>query len=226
MKIGILQTGRTPPEMRAKHGDYDDLFRRFLDGRGFEFDTYRVLEDVFPENIHAAQGWLITGSKFGVYESHGWIAPLEEFLRQAFAAGVPIIGVCFGHQILAQALGGKVEKYAEGWSVGAVDYAVKDSEDPTTIIAWHQDQVVKLPPQAEIVGSSDFCKAAMLAYGQTALTIQPHPEFTAEFAGDLLDARRNVLPDNIAAQAEDGLDADLMSASIADRFEAFFKQKR
>lgn len=226
MKIGILQTGRTPLEMRDKHGDYDDLFRRFLGGRGFEFDTYPVLDGIFPESVHAAQGWLITGSKFGAYESHEWIAPLEEFLRDAFANGVPIIGICFGHQILAQALGGKVEKYSEGWSVGAVAYAVEGREDPATIIAWHQDQVVQLPPKAKIVGSSDFCKAAMLAYGDTALTIQPHPEFTAEFAQDLLEARRSVLPANIATRAENSLDADLMSGSIADTFEAFFKLKR
>lgn len=101
MKIGILQTGRTPDEIRADHGDYDDLFKQLLDGRGFTFETYAALDGMLPASAHDADGWLITGSKFGVYEDHPWIAPLEEFLRNAYAAAVPIIGVCFGHQILA-----------------------------------------------------------------------------------------------------------------------------
>ena len=110
MKIGILQTGRSPDELRAKHGDYDEMFVRLLSGQGFEFKTFPVLDGVLPTQINEADGWLITGSKFGVYEDHDWIAPLEEFLRRAFAAEAPIVGVCFGHQILAQALVGRCHK--------------------------------------------------------------------------------------------------------------------
>lgn len=226
MKIGILQTGRTPEEMRQKHGDYDDLFKRLLAGRGFEFDTYPVLDNVFPTDVNAAQGWLITGSKFGVYEDHDWIAPLEDFLRRVYAAGVPIIGVCFGHQILAQALGGKVEQFSGGWSVGAVDYRLPGCEDEGTIMAWHRDQVVELPEDARVIGQSDFCQYAMLAYGDRALTIQPHPEFSPDFTTDLLAARRDVLPEDIAAAAAASMERPLFSSQIADQFEAFFKQQR
>ena len=201
MKIGILQTGRTPDEMRVKHGDYDDLFKRMLAGRGFDFDTYPVLDGILPGSVTDAQGWLITGSKFGAYEGHDWIAPLEEFLRQAFGAGVPIVGVCFGHQVLAQALGGKVEKFSGGWSVGPTDYVGTDG-GAERVIAWHQDQVTQLPVGAEVIGSSAFCANAVLAYDTRALTLQPHPEFTADFMADLLEARRSVLPDHIAATAE------------------------
>lgn len=117
MKIGILQTGRSPESIRAKHGDYNEFFERYLSGRGFTFENYEALEGELPQDPHDAQGWLITGSRFGVYEDHPWIKPLETFLQDAFKAGVPIFGVCFGHQILAQALGGKVEKFRDGWSV-------------------------------------------------------------------------------------------------------------
>ena len=86
MKIGILQTGRTPDEMRSKHGDYDDLFKRMLAGRGFIFETYPALDGVLPNNVNDAEGWLITGSKFGAYENHGWIRALEDFLQKVFAA--------------------------------------------------------------------------------------------------------------------------------------------
>ncbi len=226
MKIGILQAGRTPPELRQRHGDYDELYKHMLAGRGFEFDTYPVLEGVFPSGPEAADGWLITGSRYSAYEPHEWIAPLEEFLRQAYGAGVPVIGVCFGHQILAQALGGKVEKFDGGWSVGAVDYELEGVPEKRTIMAWHQDQVVKLPHGAEVRGSSAHCKYAMLAYGDRAISVQPHPEFSAQFVKDLIEARRDVLPAEIATEALGTLGRELNSVYLADQFEAFFKENR
>ncbi len=91
MKIGILQTGRSPESIRAKHGDYNEFFERYLSGRGFTFENYEALEGELPQDPHDAQGWLITGSRFGVYEDHPWIKPLETFLQDAFKAGVPHI---------------------------------------------------------------------------------------------------------------------------------------
>lgn len=225
MKIGILQTGRTPDEMRATHGDYDDLFKRMLDGRGFTFETFAALDGVLPASVTEADGWLITGSKFGAYEGHSWIPPLEEFLRQAFAAGVPIVGVCFGHQILAQALGGKVEKFAGGWQVGPTDYLRSDGTKDQ-IIAWHQDQVTQLPEGAEVIGASDLCANAMLSYGDKALTVQPHPEFSHAFLQDLLNARRDVLPAHIADGAQARIGGDLTSSGYAMKFEEFFRRAR
>ncbi|MFW2545609.1 hypothetical protein ACN2XU_23545 [Primorskyibacter sp. 2E107] len=97
MKIGILLTGRTVETLPAEHGDYDAMFRALLDGRGFQFQTYAVLDGELPPSIDAADGWLVTGSKHGVYEDLPWIAPLEDFLRQVYAGGQPIVGICFGH---------------------------------------------------------------------------------------------------------------------------------
>ncbi|MDB4073583.1 type 1 glutamine amidotransferase [Ascidiaceihabitans sp.] len=225
MKIGILQTGRTPDEMRAKYGDYDDLFKRLLDGRGFAFETYAVLDGVLPASVMETDGWLITGSKFGVYEDHDWIPSLEDFLRKAFDASVPIVGVCFGHQILAQALGGKVEKFAGGWQVGPTDYMRSDGTQDR-IMAWHQDQITQLPTGAEVIGQSELCKNAMLAYGNKALTVQPHPEFSPAFLADLLGARRDVLPEHIASGAEARIRDPLTSSGYAQQFEEFFKLQR
>ncbi len=223
MKIGILQTGHCPDDLRAKYGNYDAFFMRFLGGNGFEFDTYPVLDGLFPDGVDDADGWIITGSKFGAYEDHAWISLLEDFLRAAYASAVPIVGICFGHQILAQALGGKVEKFNGGWSVGVESYDLDGYRDGANLIAWHQDQVTELPAEASVVGSSAFCRYAALAYGNRAYTIQPHPEFDADFVVDLLEARGGILPKDIADKALDSLTIETSSKRVAVKIVEFFK---
>ena len=160
MKIGILQTGLVAPELAQEHGEYPDMFMRLLGGHGFDFETWSVVRDDFPEGPEAAEGWLITGSKFGAYEDHPWIRRLEQLIRDIVAADKPLVGICFGHQIMAQALGGRVEKFSGGWAIGPQTYDFPDG--PRTVQAWHQDQVVKAPEGAETVASNDFCRHAAL----------------------------------------------------------------
>ncbi len=225
MKIGILQTGHSPEGLIADFGDYGQMFVGLLDGHGFTFEVFSVVDGAFPNGIDDADGWLITGSRYGAYEDHDWIPPLEDFLRAAFAASIPIVGICFGHQILAQALGGKVEKFAGGWSVGPTEYAM-DGED-VTLNAWHQDQVVKRPKGATVLASSPMCENAILVYGDTALTIQPHPEFGPGFVDGLIKTRgRGVVPDSLLAAASDRLDQPISTAQISTQMAEFFKQPR
>lgn len=222
MKIGILQTGHLPDDLQDKHGDFSAMFRTLLDGQGFTFQTWTVVDGEIPAAPQDADGWLITGSRHGTYEDHPWIASLEDFLRRTYAANVPIIGVCFGHQILAQALGGKVAKYEEGWSIGAVDYTGGER-----IMAMHQDQVIEPPDDAETISSTDFCAHAMLAYGDRALSIQPHPEFTAPFMRDLIRQREKLFPEGMAAHALAQLEAaPLTSERYGDVFAEFFRRPR
>lgn len=223
MKIGILQAGRSPENLRAEHGDYDGFFRRFLGGKGFEFESFPVLDGFFPEAVSDADGWLVTGSKFGAYEDLDWISVLQDFLRDAYAAARPIVGICFGHQLLAQALGGKVEKFSGGWSAGVEHYSLVGFVEGVNLIAWHQDQVTAIPEDATVIGASPFCRYAALVYGKRAYTIQPHPEFEANFVSGLIEARRNVLPGDIADAAASSLNQDTSSFAIADQIAGFFR---
>ena len=221
-----MQTGRSPEKLRETLGDYDDLCIQLLAERGFDFATYAVLDGEFPVSAGDADGWLITGSRFGVYEDHSWIPPLESFLRAAYSESVPIVGICFGHQILAQALGGKVEKSCAGWSVGVVDYAIDGFESTLPLVAWHQDQVIVPPAEARTIGFSDSCPHAVLAYGDRALTIQPHPEFTSEFLAGLFEARRHLLPSDRLESGLRSLEQEVSSAPIARAIAEFFQRRR
>jgi len=154
MLIGILQTGQSPDMLAPTAGDYPDMFVRLLADQGLQFRTWRVLDMDLPADVHECDGWLITGSRFGVYEDHPFIKPLEDFIRRAYAAQVPMVGICFGHQIIAQAMGGRVEKYQGGWSVGPTEYDFAGQR--LRLNAWHQDQVVEKPANAEVAGCSDF----------------------------------------------------------------------
>lgn len=224
MKIGILRTGHSPEELTQTLGNYDEMFKKLLAGNDFEFETFSVVDGEFPSGAEAADGWLITGSKHGAYEDYPWILPLENLIREVHSAGKPMIGVCFGHQIIAQALGGKVEKFAGGWSVGRTEYTLDGK--PVALNAWHQDQVVELPENARVVGSSDFCANAMLAYGDSIWTVQAHPEFPSEFIDGLIKTRgKGVVPDDQLEAATATLPQPTDNADIAAHMARFFKSK-
>jgi GMP synthase-like glutamine amidotransferase len=175
--------------------------------------------------VHDAEGWLITGSRHGAYEDHPFIKPLEQFIRDAFAAHVPIVGICFGHQIMAQAMGGKVERYAGGWSVGPTDYDF--GGEKVTLNAWHRDQVVKVPDNAQVVGSNAFCANAALLYDDRAFSVQAHPEFRPEFVDGLMRTRGpGLVPDPLMDAARAKLAKPLDDRTMAGRIAAFFRKAR
>lgn len=220
MQIGILQTGESPDALREQ-GDYPDFFETLLAGKGLTFRRWAVLRNDFPASVHECDGWLITGSRFGAYEDHPFIKPLEEFIRAAYAGHVPVVGICFGHQIIAQAMGGKVEKFSGGWSVGPTEYDF--GGQTMTLNAWHQDQVTQKPEAATRIASTDFCQNAALLYDDRMFTVQPHPEFTADFVQGLIDKRgRGLVPDATLDAAVARIDTPLDRAPMADRIAAFF----
>ncbi|MBY6161961.1 type 1 glutamine amidotransferase [Mameliella alba] len=226
MKIGILQTGIVVPELAEEHGQYPDMFIKVLKHAGFEFQVWAVVNGEFPPGPEAADGWLVTGSRHGVYEDHDWIAPLEAFIRQIVAADRPLVGICFGHQVIAQALGGKVVKFDGGWSIGPQVYDFA-GRGPKTIMAWHQDQVITPPEGAETLASNDFCAHAALLYPGQAYTVQPHPEFDGGFIGGLIESRGpGVVPDPLLQAARAANDTPLDSPELIEDLIHFLKHKR
>ncbi|MEP3345412.1 MAG: type 1 glutamine amidotransferase [Litoreibacter sp.] len=227
MKIGILACGHAAPEVIDKFGDFPSMFLDMLDGHGFTFETYDVEHLQFPTNINDCDGWLLTGSRHGAYEDHPFIPLLETFIRQTYAAHVPMVGICFGHQIIAQALGGHVEKYNGGWAVGLTDYNFDDL-GPVQLNAWHQDQVLSAPEGAVTVASNDFCKNAALIYDTRAFTVQPHPEFQSTVVNEFVRLRKGTAdyPDDKMDQAKENTSQPNSNDALAAKIAAFFKQPR
>jgi len=225
MKIGILQTGHAPQDLAPEPDAYPRMFERLLGGHGFTFQSWSVVDAIFPDGPDDADGWLITGSKHGVYEDHDWLPPLEQLIRDIYAAGKPLIGVCFGHQVIAKALGGTVERFGGGWAVGPQTYAFPDGKK--VVNAWHQDQVITPPDGAQVVAGNDFCRYGALLYPGHAYTVQPHPEFGDDFVTGLIELRgKGVVPDDQLQAARNALGTPLDSQALADQFARFFTERR
>jgi GMP synthase-like glutamine amidotransferase len=204
MKIGILETGRPPAELEPRFGRYDAMIGRLL-GEGYRSTTYEVAAGRLPERAEDQDAYIVTGSSAGVYEDHEWIPPLKDFLREA-KGKARLVGICFGHQIMAEAFGGRVEKSDKGWGIGLHRYEVRqpaswmDPVDSFAIPVSHQDQIVVQPPASSLIAASPFTSFAALEYqDQPAISFQCHPEFSHGFAQALIEHRRERLPDPDAA---------------------------
>lgn len=206
MRIAILETGKPPVDLVPRFGTYPDMFSDLL-GDGFDPIVFDVQAGALPAAPEAFEAYLVTGSPAGVYEDHVWIEPLKDFLRAA-RGKARIVGICFGHQIMAEAFGGRVEKSERGWGVGLQTLEVRsrrpfmNGETSVSVPASHQDQIVVQPPRTEILAASEFSPYGILAYtDQPALSMQFHPEFDPAFARALIESRRDRLPDPEAAIA-------------------------
>jgi GMP synthase-like glutamine amidotransferase len=225
MKVAILETGRPPGTLADEFGDYPKMFAEML-GPEFETESFNVATGQLPENPTAHAAYLITGSPAGVYEPLPWIEPLMAFIQDAKNA--KMVGICFGHQVMAEALGGKVEMSEKGWGAGLHRYEIvrrepwMDGEAQIAIPASHQDQIIIQPPHTDIVASSEFTPFAGLAWtDRPAISFQFHPEFSPVFARALIEKRYDVVPDPDAAIAS--LEAPNDNAHVAGWIRRFFK---
>jgi GMP synthase-like glutamine amidotransferase len=226
MKVAILETGAPPAQLIPRFGDYPAMLERLL-GSGWDIARYDVAAGALPEAPADHEAYLITGSPAGVYEPHAWIPPLEAFLRAA-KGKAKLVGICFGHQIMAQAFGGRVEKSERGWGIGLQSYAVAeralwmDDGSAFAVPASHQDQIVAPPPGTRVLAANAFSSFGLLAYdGQQAISFQGHPEWEPAFAKALIESRRDWLPG--ADEAIASLDAPNDRARVGEWIRRFLR---
>jgi len=235
MKIGILETGILNEKFVGLFDSYPVMFATLLDSAApsLEYRTYSVIHGEMPGSTSECDGWLITGSRYGAYEKLDWMLALEAFTREVHRDSVPLVGICFGHQIIAQALGGEVVKSDRGWGIGLHFYQIDEARDwmgdapeQVGLYAFHQDQVVKLPPQASVFSSSDFCPYAGLSYGDSIISVQAHPEFEEDYELALINTfGGNRVPQAVADEALENIRVKGQKADtqvLANWLAAFF----
>ncbi len=194
MRIGILECGAPPEALRARFGGYGSMVQRLL-GSSRDTTIFDVPGGALSTGMPECDSFVLTGSAAGVYDDLPWIPELIGFLRQV-RGRARLVGICFGHQAMAEAFGGAVVKSPKGWGIGLQRYDVQDrahwmdGAEPVHVPASHQDQVVVSPPGARVTAASAFTPYAGLDYGD-AISFQFHPEFEAEFAAALIEARRD-----------------------------------
>ncbi len=227
-RITIIETGLLPPKYQA-HGSFPEMFARMIraEDAAVDVDVVSVVTGAPLPDPGTLQAILITGSAAGVYDGFDWIAPLEDFVRAAYARRTPMVGICFGHQLIAQAMGGVVRKSEQGWGIGRHVYRVTPdngviADAELAISCSHQDQVIETPAMARTIMSSPFTPHAGLLYANgTTLSVQPHPEFSAEFAYELCEARTGIAPDHVVAAGKASLTQPLDSAKLGGAITRF-----
>lgn len=232
MKIGVLKTDDVRPQLVGEFGEYPDMFAELLkrEEPSLEFVIFEVQHGHYPQDVDEVDAYLITGSKTGVYEDKPWIAPLMEFVRELHRREKPTLGICFGHQLIAHALGGETRKSEKGWGIGVHSYEVQETpvwmaepQGRFNLLVSHQDQVTALPPGTKVIASSDFCPYAMLQVGEHMLTMQAHPEFTKPYSHSLMELRREAFGDEMLEKGKESLQNDIHSSAVARWMLAFLK---
>lgn len=229
MKIGLLECDHVLPDLQRIGGDYRDMFPALLPA-AFEFVNYDVCKGQLPASPAECDAWLCTGSKHSVYEEIGWVLALKDFVRKLNEQRVKFIGVCFGHQMLGEALGGKVQKGTMGWCVGVHAFEICEMEswmDPyhthINLLMSCQDQVVVLPENSKVLATAKDCPVSMFQVGDHALGIQAHPEFPLEYAAALMEKRVERIGVEKVEQARETFSLSLHDRVIAQWMVRFLK---
>lgn len=233
MHLGILQCDSVRTELQPAFGDYPDMFRTLLTTETLApaFRVYDLTHDVFPASLDQCDAWLFTGSKWSVYDAEPWIARAHELVRTLHEERRPTVGICFGHQLVARALGGRVEKAAAGWGVGVHTIRIREQRpwmEPArrtlSLLVSHQDQVLELPPGAELLAEHAFCPYDMFQIGDHILTFQGHPEFTRDYSRATMEHRRAIIGDTTFAEGTASLAAGIEPGVAAAWIHGFLER--
>jgi len=206
MKLGILLCDHVQEQLQGEFGDYPQMFRELLHqvDRTLEIEIFEVIAGQFPTDIDQCDAYITSGSRWGVTDGLPWVEKLSEFIRQLYLAKKGFVGICFGHQLIAQALGGEVTKSDKGWGIGiAFSDIIKQKSwmeplQPTLdLVVSHQDQISRLPQDSQVLLSNSFCPYAMVQVGEHFLGIQGHPEFSRSYSLALMNSRKDRIPADV-----------------------------
>jgi GMP synthase-like glutamine amidotransferase len=230
MQMTIFETGRPPEPIRGHFPSYPAMLEALLAPYipGLVCQIVHVLDGQELPDPGSVEAALITGSPAGVYVDFDWISDLKDWIQRAGAKRVPQVGICFGHQLMAEAFGGRAHKAPQGWGLGRHTYHVSKvepwmfgSKQRLHLAVSHQDQVLEAPATARVLAHSDFTPYAALVYDHApALSFQGHPEFCSSFADALIRSRRGTrfsedMADTALASLEAPLDGDVVAAWVA-----------
>ena len=200
MKVGILHAMEIEP----------DQFSSFFEAVNAPFETqvFEITRGEYPDLSVALDAFIISGSKKGAYDPDPWIADLLEFVRDCDREQRKLVGICFGHQLIAHALGGYTSKSEKGWGLGLHEFEITTQKpwmipalDRCALYFSHQDQVTALPVGAELLGGSDFCPKAMYCIGDHVLGIQGHPEISQSLMVEVLERRKEQVGSKVYSEA-------------------------
>jgi GMP synthase-like glutamine amidotransferase len=234
VRVGLLESDHVRAGYLPIAGDYRDMFTAMVARADpdAEIVAYDVRNGVLPRQSDECDAWLCTGSSSSVYDQDPWIEGLAGFVRQVHADRVPFVGVCFGHQMLAHALGGRTERAVQGWGVGARSMEITSRRawmapplSDATLLYSHQDQVTELPPDATVLGATGHCAVAMLAVGDSMVGIQAHPEFNAPYLRALLEDRVDRIGEEGTAEAIATLGAPTDEVPVARWLLRFLRER-
>jgi GMP synthase-like glutamine amidotransferase len=232
MKIGLLNAYHHTKGLQTYQTQYEPMAIKYLKhlGEQVSISPYKVAQGEWPSETEEMDLWVITGSPKSSYDNDEWITELKSWVVKAHALKKNILGICFGHQLIAEALGGKVEKANVGWGVGVRNFNIDSKEawmqpssESVSLLVSHADQVTGLPKDAKAFGSSGFCKYECFFIGQNILSFQGHPEFTPIYARDRMVARKNILGDKLFNKAKKSSFKPCDHQTIGEWTQQFFK---
>jgi GMP synthase-like glutamine amidotransferase len=203
--IGILNAYHFDPTPGTYQDEYNRLIMAFAK-KAFpdqQIRNYDIALGKWPASIDECDAWIITGSAKAAYDSDPWITELKKWILDLDRNKKKLVGICFGHQVIAAALGGEVTKSPKGWGVGVKDFKIlkpqpwmKPALQQVHLLFSHQDQVTKMPDQAKLLAEDSFCEFQMYQIGEHILTMQGHPEFSSAFAkARLISRKEKVAPE-------------------------------